>query len=69
MNLQTIETVVRRLFSDTTFRAQAIANPATALAEYRLAASERQALTKLCLQLNSGGTSTEDKVQASGWWW
>jgi protein-L-isoaspartate O-methyltransferase len=68
MNMQAIETVVRRLFSDAAFRARAIADPATALAEYRLASSEQQALTKLCLQLNIGGTSVEDKVQAGGWW-
>ncbi len=68
MNMQAIETVVRRLFSDAAFRAGAIADPATALAEYRLASSEQQALTKLCLQLNIGGTSVEDKVQAGGWW-
>ena len=68
MNMQVIETVVRRLFSDAAFRAQAIANPAASLAGYRLAAPERQALTKLCLQLNIGGTSVEDKVQTAGWW-
>ena len=68
MNLQTIETVVRRLFSDTAFRAQAIADPAASLSGYRLAAAEQQALTKLCLQLNAGGTRAEDKVQANFWW-
>ncbi len=68
MNMQAIETVVRRLFSDAAFRARVIVDPATALAEYRLASSEQQALTKLCLQLNIGGTSVEDKVQAGGWW-
>ncbi len=67
MNMQAIETVVRRLFSDAAFRASTIADPA-ALAEYRLAASEQQALTTLCLQLNAGGTSTEDKVRAGIWW-
>ena len=65
MNMLAIETVVRRLFSDATFRAQAIADPTAALAEYRLAATERQALTKLCLQLNAGGTT----VKEQGWWW
>lgn len=68
MNIQAIETVVRRLFSDVPFRTEALADPTTALAEYRLAASERQALTKLCLQLNAGGTSVEDKVRAGNWW-
>lgn len=68
MNMQVIETVVRRLFSDAAFRAQAIADPATALTDYRLAVTERQALTKLCLQLNSGGTRIEDKV-TYGWWY
>jgi hypothetical protein len=68
MNMQAIEAVVRRLFSDAAFRAEAIAEPVTALAEYRLAGSEQRALTTLCLQLNMGGQSVEDKVQASGWW-
>ncbi len=68
MNMQAIETVVRRLFSDAAFRAQAITDPAASLSEYRLAASEQQALTRLCLQLNASGTSTEDKVNASFWW-
>ena len=53
MNLQAIETVVRRLFSDAEFRSQAIADPSAALAEYRLAASEQAALTKLCEQIGS----------------
>ena len=51
MNLQAIEVVVRRLFSDAAFRAAAIADPATALAEYRLAAEERSVLSTLCTQL------------------
>lgn len=68
MNMLAIETVVRRLFSDAAFRANAITDPAAALAEYRLAAAEQQALTKLCLQLNAGGTSVEDKVRTSIWW-
>ena len=67
MNMQTIETVVRRLFSDAAFRAQAITDPTASLSEYRLAASEQQALTKLCLQLNASGASIEKKV-AYGWW-
>ena len=45
MNLQAIEVVVRRLFSDAEFRAAAIADPATALAEYRLAAEECSVLS------------------------
>ena len=68
MNMQAIEAVVRRLFSDAAFRAEAIANPATTLAEYRLAASEQQALTKLCLQLNMGGRTLEDEERANAWW-
>lgn len=67
MNLQAIETVVRRLFSDATFRAEALADPSAALAEYRLAAAERAALTKLCVQMASGATVT-DKQQLGIWW-
>lgn len=66
MNLPAIEIVVRRLFSDAEFRARAIADPQAALAEYRLAAAEQQALTKLCLRLADGTTSTGPKV---GYWW
>ena len=66
MNLQTIETLVRRLFNDATFRAQAIADPASALAEYRLAAEERTALTKLCVQLAEGPTT--GKPTNAMWW-
>jgi hypothetical protein len=55
MNLQAVEMVVRRLFTDAEFRARAIADPATTLVEYRLAAEERIALTKLCVQLAGGG--------------
>jgi hypothetical protein len=62
MNLHAIETVVRRLFSDVEFRASAIADPSAALAEYRLAAAEQAALTKLCVQLASG-VSVSDKTQ------
>ncbi|HEY8599038.1 MAG TPA: hypothetical protein VIL85_11445 [Thermomicrobiales bacterium] len=54
MNLQAIDMIVRRLFSDADFRSQAIADPAAALAEYRLAAAEQQALTKLCVRLADG---------------
>ncbi len=73
MNLHAIETVVRRLFSDAEFRATALADPSIALAEYHLEAAERQALTKLCLQLADG----PQLLQAKGggatvldmWWW
>lgn len=68
MNLQAIETIVRRLFSDAEFRAQAIADPATALAEYRLAADEQRALTKLCVQLAGDGRLAASGAQASYWW-
>lgn len=67
MNMQAIEAVVRRIFNDATFRAHAIADPTTALAEYRLAATEQQALTKLCAQLGGAGQLTP--VLAYGWWW
>jgi len=66
MNLQAIDTIVRRLFSDTDFRSQAIADPAAALAEYRLAAAEQQALTKLCVRLADGQLAV---VSAGGFWW
>jgi len=67
MNLQAIDMIVRRLFSDADFRAQAIADPAAALAEYRLAAAEQQALTKLCIRLADGQLAmTGPKV---GSWW
>jgi hypothetical protein len=58
MNLQAIETVVRRLFSDAEFRAQVIAEPAAVLDEYRLADSERDVLIRLCDHLASGETVT-----------
>ena len=66
MNLQAIETVVRRLFSDAEFRSQAIADPSAALAEYRLAAGEQAALTKLCVQMASGAP-IDDKQQLGYW--
>ncbi len=66
MNLQAIETVVRRLFSDAEFRSQAIADPSAALAEYRLAASEQAALTKLCVQM-ANGAPVGDKQQLGFW--
>jgi hypothetical protein len=66
MNLHAIETVVRRLFSDAEFRARAIADPSAALEEYHLAAAERTALTKLCVQLAADG-SVGSKQQL--WWW
>lgn len=67
MNLHAIETVVRRLFSDAEFRALAIADSSAALAEYRLAAAEQAALSKLCVQLAADGSVTT-KQQAGFWW-
>jgi hypothetical protein len=66
MNLYAIETVVRRLFSDAEFRARATVNPSAALEEYHLAADERTALTKLCVQLAADG-SVSTKQQLA-WW-
>lgn len=54
MDLQNVEAVVRRLFSDAEFRAMAIASPSTAFASYGLRSDEHQALTKLCVQLANG---------------
>jgi hypothetical protein len=66
VNLHAIETVVRRLFSDAAFRARAIADPSAALAEYHLAAAERTALARLCVQLTADGSvSTKQQL----WWW
>lgn len=67
MNTQTIETVVRRLFSDADFRAQATTDPTTALSGYRLAATEQQALTRLCTQLTSNGQLAAT-TQSNFWW-
>ena len=68
MNLQAVEIVVRRLFTDADFRTQAIADPATALAEYRLAAEERVALTKLCGQLQLAGGGIKVPQPSAPWW-
>ena len=71
MDLHAIETIVRRLFSDAEFRAAALADPSTALAEYRLEAAERQALTKLCLQLADGPQLLQARRGATilaAWW-
>ncbi len=65
MNLTAIEIVVRRIFSDAEFRARALANPTTALAEYQLAAAEQQALTKLCLRMADG----QNAVVPNFYWW
>jgi hypothetical protein len=69
MNLQAIETVVRRLFADAEFRAAALADPSKALEEYRLAADERAALTKLCLQMGGGAGLLERRITVLGFWW
>jgi hypothetical protein len=66
MNLQVIEAVVRRLFSDAEFRARAIADPSVALAEYRLAADDQRALTKLCVQLAANGPAP---TGPQSFWW
>jgi hypothetical protein len=71
MNLHAIETVVRRLFSDAEFRAAALADPSIALAEYHLEAAERQALTKLCLQLADGPQLLQARHRPTllvNWW-
>lgn len=65
MNLSTIEAVVRRLMADDEFRARALAKPAAALSEYRLAPEEHSALTKLCLQM-AGGLKFD--ATPMGWW-
>ncbi len=67
MNLQAIDMVVRRLFSDTDFRSRAITDPTAALAEYRLAAAEQQALTKLCVRLTDGQLAASGPQV--GFWW
>ena len=68
MNLQAIEAIVWRLFSDAAFRAQAIEDPATALSEYRLAAEEQRALTKLCVQMAGDGRVAGGSTQLGMWW-
>ena len=71
MDLHAIETIVRRLFSDAEFRAAALADPSTALAEYRLAAAERQVLTSLCLQLADGPQLLQARHRPTlllSWW-
>ena len=52
--MQTIETIVHRLFSDAEFRASAIADPESALASYPLSDLERETLITLCRQLIDG---------------
>lgn len=75
MNLQAIEAVVRRLFSDVEFRARAIAEPGAALSEYGLADEERAALTKLCTQLAigtltvAGFSAIGPDINIYGCWW
>lgn len=54
MDLQNIEAVVRRMFSDAEFRSTAIANPEAAFAAFNLGSDEQEALTKLCAQLANG---------------
>lgn len=66
MNLATVEAVVHRLFADADFRAQAIADPASALVQYDLGETERTALTKLCAQLS--GRSPNPEAALGSWW-
>jgi hypothetical protein len=54
MEVQTVESVVRRLFSDAEFRARATANASEAFAEYELDADQLVALGNLCERLGSG---------------
>ncbi|MFO7271881.1 MAG: hypothetical protein DIU58_010575 [Sphaerobacter thermophilus] len=68
MDLRTVETVVRRLFTDAEFRARAIEDSAAALSEYRLGAAEHAALSKLCLQLASGPKFNAAPIGTLGWW-
>lgn len=68
MDLRTVETVVRRLFTDAEFRARAIEDSAAALSEYRLGAAEHAALSKLCLQLASGPKFNAAPVKPMGFW-
>jgi hypothetical protein len=52
VELETIEAVVRRLFTDEEFRAAATADSAAALSEYDLGTNERAALASLCERLS-----------------
>jgi hypothetical protein len=66
VELQNVEAVVRRLFSDSEFRSTAIKNPDAALAEYELAAEEHSALMNLCSKLDK-----QDGIGVGpmGTWW
>ncbi|MDI3339976.1 MAG: hypothetical protein QJR03_05525 [Sphaerobacter sp.] len=68
MDLRTVETIIRRLFTDAEFRSQAIADSASALSEYRLGPAEHAALSKLCLQLAGGQKLNAGPVTSLGWW-
>lgn len=52
MELETIEAVVWRLFTDEKFRTAATVNSAAALSEYELGINERAALVSLCERLS-----------------
>lgn len=52
MDLQSVEAVVRRLFSDAEFRASASVNSSVAFAEYHLDGEQEAALSKLCESLS-----------------
>ncbi len=52
MELQTLETVVQRLFSDADFRSRALANTGEAFADYELDADQLTALGSLCERLD-----------------
>lgn len=68
MDLCTVETVVRRLFTDAEFRARAMEDASEALSEYRLGSAEHAALSKLCLQLASGPKLNIGGVGPMGMW-
>lgn len=69
MDLRTIETVVRRLFTDAEFRARAVEDSASALSEYRLGSAEHAALSKLCLQLAGGTKLNAGPIGPMGYWY
>lgn len=62
MNLATVEGIVHRLFTDGDFRSQAVADPASTLAQFELGASEMTALTKLCARLSDGSLEPDSKL-------
>lgn len=65
MNLDQLQHIVRRLFTDAEFRAQAIADPGKALSAYHLTAEEHVALGKLCARMADGPSG---QVRPQGIW-